>query len=120
MKPKFLYIILPILSIWLIVGCTNKETLEKTVNPEQYTKVKQVAWAFVEENEWTTTTKGDWQSATVKKVIATNNYHLLDKTDEGKEALSITFEDRDNVLISTPSILVDPVTNTVIGFMPGE
>ncbi|MCH7323325.1 hypothetical protein LZ480_15725 [Solibacillus sp. MA9] len=113
MKPKFLYFILPILSIWLIVGCTNKEAIEKTDNPEQYTQIKQVPWAFVEENEWTNTTKGDWQSATVKNVIATNNYHLFDKTDEGNEALSVTFEDKDGVLISAPSILVDPVMQPV-------
>ena len=56
----------------------------------------------------------------MKKMIANNSYELLDKTYEGKEILIVSFEDKENVVVGTPLILIDPNLNEVIGYMPGE
>lgn len=56
----------------------------------------------------------------MKKTNADNSYEFLDKTYDGKEVLMVSFEDKDNVVLGTPLILVDPITNEVIGYMPSE
>ena len=83
--------------------------------------IKTVAWEFIEEKGWDTNAKGNWQGAKVTETIADNSYELLDSNYEGREVLYLfTFEDKENVLIGTPLILVDPTTKKVIGYMPGE
>lgn len=56
--------------------------------------------------------KGDWQNA--KKVVVDNSYELLAGTYEDKEVLIVSFEDKVNVVIGTPLILVDPNTKESI------
>lgn len=118
MKLKFLYLTLAVFSIWIIIGCSNKQDIENTNDTDNYGDVRAIAWEFVNEKGWNDRAKEDWQSAKVKKTIADNSYELLDKTYDGKEVLTVSFEDKDNVVIGTPSILVDLNTNEVIGYMP--
>ncbi|MFS0688809.1 hypothetical protein AB1K89_06165 [Sporosarcina sp. 179-K 8C2 HS] len=54
------------------------------------------------------------------ETIADDKYVLLDENYDGKEVLVVSFEDIDNVVTGTPSIIVDPNTNEVIGYMPSE
>ncbi|WP_177184523.1 hypothetical protein [Psychrobacillus sp. OK032] len=56
----------------------------------------------------------------MKEERADNSYDLLDKTYDGKELLTVSFEDKDSVVIGTPLILVDPDSNEVIGYMLSE
>lgn len=44
----------------------------------------------------------------------------MDKTYEGREVLLVTFEDKENVVVGTPLILLDSETNHVVGYMLGE
>ena len=82
--------------------------------------IKTVAWGFIEEKGWDTNANVNWQGAKVTETIADNSYELLDSNYEGREVLSVSFEDKENVVIGTPLILVDPTTKKVIGYMPGE
>ena len=120
MKLKLLYIALTVFFMLLLVGCSNNKDAGNATDKDEYGKVREVAWRFVEEKGWSTTAKEGWQSAEVNKTIADNSYELLDKTYEGKEVLSVSFEDQENVVVGPPLILVDPDTNEVIGYMPGE
>ncbi|MEK3953340.1 hypothetical protein [Psychrobacillus sp. FSL K6-1464] len=120
MKLNFLYLTLAVFSIWVIIGCSNKQVIENTNDTDNYGDVRAVAWEFINEKGWYDRAKEDWQSAKVKKTNADNSYEFLDKTYDGKEVLMVSFEDKDNVVFGTPLILVDPITNEVIGYMPSE
>lgn len=85
-----------------------------------YSKIKEIAWSFLEENGWSNSAKKEWKSGTVTKVIVNKDYKLLDKNYKGKEVFSVSFKDKKNSVTSTPIILVDADTNKVIGYMPGE
>ena len=104
----------------LLVGCSNNQDAGNATNKDEYGKVREVAWKFVEAKGWTDTSKEDWQSAEVNKAIADNSYELLDKAYEGREILTVSFEDKVNVVVGTPLIRVDSETNEVIGYMAGE
>jgi hypothetical protein len=104
----------------MIVGCSIKQDRGNSNVIDNYEKIREVAWEFIEEKGWDDRAIEDWKSAEVKKTIADNSYELLDKTYEGKEVLRVSFEDKENVVVGPPLILVDPNTNEVIGFMPGE
>ncbi len=117
MKLKSLY--LAITAFWL-VGCSNYQEVGNITDTDSYDKVREVAWEFIEEKGWNDTAKEGWKSARVKRIIADNSYELLDKTYERKEVLSVSFEDKENVVVGTPLILVDPILNEVIGYMAGE
>jgi hypothetical protein len=45
----------------------------------------------------------------VKKTIVDNGYELLDDNYEGKEVLSVSFEDKENSVVGTPLILTAPI-----------
>ncbi|NYF26133.1 hypothetical protein [Sporosarcina sp. JAI121] len=120
MKLKFLYLAITAFLIMLVVGCSTNQHVGDLANTDSYEKVGKIAWEFIAEKGWNDTAKDGWQSAIVKKEIADNRYELLDKTYEGKEILSVSFEDKENVLVGTPIILVDPGTNEVVGYMAGE
>ena len=120
MKMKFLNLAITAFLILLVVGCSNNQDVGNITDTDSYEKVREVAWEFIAEKGWNDTAKDGWQSAKVKKEIADNRYELLDKTYEGKEILSVSFEDKENVVVGTPIILVDPDTNEVIGYMAGE
>jgi hypothetical protein len=120
MKLKFLYLAITGFLILLLVGCSNNQDVGNITNTDSYEKVREVAWEFIEVKGWNDTAKEDWKSAKVKKIIADNSYELSDKTYEGKEILSVLFEDKENVVAGTPVILVDPDLNKVIGYIAGE
>ncbi|MFD1738694.1 hypothetical protein ACFSCX_19425 [Bacillus salitolerans] len=85
-----------------------------------YLNIRETAWNFLKEKGWSDSAKGEWKSATVTKIIVSEEYELLDKSYDGKEVFSVQFEDKENVVASTPIILVDSDTNKVIGYIPGE
>lgn len=117
---KMVYFALKLFTIFWAIGCSNIQDDMKTTDTDNYNHIREVAWEFIREKGWDDTAREDWQSAVVKQTIADNSYELLDPTFVGKEALSVSFKDRGKVVIGTPSILVDPATNEVIGYMPGE
>ena len=120
MKMKFIYFAFAVLSIILIMGCSNKQVIENTNDMNNYEDVKAIAWEFLKEKGWKDQAKDDLQSAKVKEVIVDNKYILLDKAYDGKEVLSVAFEDVDNAVTGTPLILVDSNTNKVIAYLPTE
>ncbi|MBO0587163.1 hypothetical protein [Sporosarcina sp. E16_8] len=120
MKLKFLFLTITALLTLLIVGCSNNQDVGNITDSDRYENVRKIAWEFIEEKGWNDTAKEEWESGEVKKVIADNSYELLDKTYEGKEILIVSFEDKENSVVGTPLILVDPDINEVIGYMAGE
>ena len=120
MKMKLLYLAITAFLILLVVGCSNNQDVGNITDTDSYENVRKIAWEFIEEKGWNDAAKEGWQSAKVKKMIADNSYELLDKTYEGKEVLIVSFEDKENVVVGTPLILVDPDLNVVIGYMAGE
>ncbi|ARF17896.1 hypothetical protein [Sporosarcina ureae] len=120
MKLKFMYFALALFSIMLIMGCSNKSVIENSNDTDSYEDAKAAAWGFLKEEGWQDQAKDDFQNAKVKEVIINNKYVLLDKAYDGKEVLSVSFEDVDNAVTGTTLILVDPNTNKVIGYMPTE
>lgn len=101
--------------IW-ITGCNE---VEKSTDEESYDDVRKVAWDYLNEQGWNKSA-GDWRSAVVLKTVVNDDFELIDKSYLGKEAFSVSFTDKDQVVVGTPTILVDPTTNKVIGHMPGE
>lgn len=120
MKLKLLYLALPIFLILLLFGCSYKQNGGNITETDSYEKAKEVAWEFIEEKGWDDTVKEGWESVKVKKVIADNSYESLDQTFEGKNILAVSFEDKENVVVNTPLILVDPDFNEVIGYTAGN
>ncbi len=120
MRKVVLYLVITVFSTLLLVGCSENQNAESQSEADGYNVVREVAWNFIKEKGWNDTAKDNWQSAEVKKVVVDNNYELLDKTYDGKEVLSVSFEDKDNSVVGTPLILIEPDTNKVIGYMPSE
>lgn len=113
-KSKWLFLL--IILVW-VTGCNE---VEKSTGIEQsYDDVKKVAWNYLNDQGWSENAK-DSNSAVVKKVVVDDNYELIDSRFEGTEVWSVSFVDKDNVVVGTPTILVDTKTNKVIGYMPGE
>ena len=102
--------------IW-VTGCNEVE--RDTGNEQSYDDVRKIAWDYLNEQGWNENTK-DWQSAVVTKTVVNDDFELIDTNFEGTEAWSVSFVDKDNVVVGTPIILVDPKSNKVIGYMPGE
>ncbi|WP_391119182.1 hypothetical protein [Psychrobacillus sp. L3] len=117
MKLKILYLAITMLSLLLIVGCSNDNSSDKTLDNESYESVREVVWDFIVEQGWSHNySKENWRNATVKKEVADDSYKTLDATYYGKEILIVTLEDA----VAAPLIFVDPKNNEVIGYIPGE
>lgn len=104
----------------LLLESNTFQTITNDSDKYSYEEIKAVAWEFIKEKGWIATVKEDWQDAEVKETIADNSYELLDNNYEGKKVLSVSFEDKENVVMGTPIILVDPTIKKVIGYMSGE
>ncbi|HWL23772.1 MAG TPA: hypothetical protein VNR38_08485 [Ureibacillus sp.] len=106
----------------ILASCSNtpepNAKVEKT--DDEYGEIRAVAWDYLQHNDWHLWAKKDWENAIVEKIIADHRYELLDPTIEGKEVLRVSFEDRDVVIVGTPTILIDPQTKEVVGYMLGE
>ena len=72
-----------------------------------YLNIREIAWNFLKEQGWNESAEEEWKSATVTKIIVNGDYELLDKSYDGKEVLSVSFKDKENVVEGTPIILVD-------------
>lgn len=112
MKSKFLYVAITAFLLLLLAGCSNNQDVGIITDTDSYEKVREVTWEFIEE-------KG-WNGTEVKKKIADNSYEFLDKTYGGKEVLTVSFEEKENVVIGTSLLLVYPNLNEVIGYIAGE
>ncbi|MFL0366183.1 DUF3221 domain-containing protein [Pseudobacillus sp. 179-B 2D1 NHS] len=115
MKTKILVIVLCIPLIFL-VACSTDSQISNDVNAttkESNDYAREIAWDFIKEMAWDDLAKEEWQSAKVTKMIADDDHQFLGKSYkdnyEGKEVLLVSFE-------GTPSILIDPNTNKVIGY----
>lgn len=105
----------------LIVGCSNNQNLKSTGEIEDnYSNVREIAWNFLKEKGWHDKAEEDWEAAAVSKATVDENYELFDERYRDKEVLSVSFEDKENVVVGTPLILVDADINEVIGYMPME
>ncbi len=78
------------------------------------------AWAYVIENGWEETASKDWENAKVEKRVVNDDYVLTDKSFLNKEVLVVIFQEAEKVVSGAPTILVDPKTSRVIGYLPTE
>ncbi|MFC6037954.1 hypothetical protein ACFPYN_00675 [Paenisporosarcina macmurdoensis] len=106
--------------IFLIVGCSATEVAVNDSSEDSYELVKEAAWEFVEVKGWNQSAKGNWRDAKVEIIITDQRYELLNTQYEGKEVASVSFQDKDNVVVGTPLILVDLESHEVVGYMPSE
>ncbi|MEO4052625.1 hypothetical protein [Solibacillus sp. CAU 1738] len=106
----------------IICACSNSvnENVDIQHDTDSFNEVKEVAWKFINDQGWIDSAKGNWQEAEVSRVIVNNQYKLLDDSYKGKEALSVSFENKKNVVVGTPVILIDMNAKKVIGYMLGE
>jgi hypothetical protein len=106
----------------MIAGCSNSnaQDVAKPSNEDGYELIRKAAWEFIQEKEWSESAKGNWQNAKVELIIADDKYEMLTTQYEGKEVAAVSFQDKENVVIGTPLILVDLDTNEVVGYMPSE
>lgn len=117
---KMLFLSISISLIFLIAGCSSTEDAVTDSSEDNYELVKEAAWEFVEEKGWSQSAKGNWRDAKVEIIITDQSYELLDTQYEGKEVASVSFQDKDNVVVGTPLILVDLDSHEVVGYMPSE
>ena len=120
MRRVALYLVITVFSALLLVGCSENQNEENQVGTDGYNEVRETAWNFIKEKGWNNNASGNWQSAEVIKVVVDNKFELLDKNYLGKGVLSVTFEDKENIVVATPIILIEPDTNKVIGYMRSE
>lgn len=109
-----------VLFIFFIVGCSSKQEVGTTNGTDSYENIREIAWNFLVEKDWTERAIEDWKTAEVEKIIARSNYALLDENYDGKDVLAVSFEDKGKFVVGPPVILVDPDTNEVIGYIPAE
>lgn len=108
-------------SLLLIIGCSNGKESKNNGQTNAYDKVREIAWEYMKDNDWDDKASGNWQSAKVTEYIVDKGYeHLLVNSYEGKEVLKISFEDKENLVVGTPAILIDPKTDKVIGYIPAD
>jgi len=117
-----LNLLLTLISICMVAGCSNSnaQNVAKPSSEDGYELVREAAWDFIQDNGWSDPVKGNWQSAKVELLIADEHYEMLDTQYEGKEVAAVSFQDKENVVIGTPLILVALDTNEVVGYMPSE
>ena len=94
-----------------VIGCGN----------DGYQEVREAARSFLIEKGWYKDVKEEsWQNAEVSEVTVSNSYHLLEEGYEGEEVLSVSFEGEEGLVVGVPVVILDPDTNEVVGYMPGE
>lgn len=120
MRKVVLFLVMIVFSALLLVGCSENQNAENQRETDGYNEVRETAWNFVKEKGWNNNATGNWQSAEVIKVVVDNKFDLLDKNYEGMEVLSVSFADKENIVVATPIILIEPNTNKVIGYMLSE
>ncbi|GAE35973.1 hypothetical protein [Halalkalibacter akibai] len=120
MRKLVSFLVIAVLFAFLLVGCSDNQNIDNQSKNYSSNNAKKAAWNFIIDQGWDDTAKGNWRDATLLKVIVDDNYKLLDKTYKGKETLSVSFEDKENVVVGTPLILIDTKTNKVIGYRPSE
>ncbi len=111
---RIVYLSLALFTIFLVAGCSNNQDKVNVINKDSYDDARESAWNFVKEKGWDDTAKENWQHSKIKKTIAADDDHKFlgkayKENYEGKEVLFVSFE-------GTPSILIDPNTNKVIGY----
>lgn len=120
MKLKLLLLSISICLIFLITGCSTTEHAVNESSEDSYELVRKAAWEFVQEKGWSEPAKGNWQNAKVEIIIADQSYELFDVDYKGKEVGSVSFQNKENIVVGTPLILVDLDSHEVVGYMPSE
>lgn len=103
----------------LTMGCGNSESSESSSQIDS-DEVVQNAYDFVKEKGWDNTIVGEMENAKVEESRADLKAEYIDSSYEGQEVLLVTFEDDPNSTTGTPTILVNPETSKVIGYIPSE
>lgn len=104
----------------MIAGCSSTEDAVNDSSEDSHELEKKAAWEFVQDQGWSQSAKGNWQNAKVEIIITDQSYELFDTQYEGEEVASVSFQDKDNVVVGTPLILVDLESHEVVGYMPSE
>ncbi|MBM6619569.1 hypothetical protein [Bacillus suaedaesalsae] len=94
----------------VLVSCSNNDS---------YDLARERAWNYLVDQNWEESAIGE-KKADVTKTFVNENYELLDESFRGEEVIQVTFQDQENSLTGTPTIIVDPATNAVLGYMPTE
>ncbi|PKR76833.1 hypothetical protein CEY16_13545 [Halalkalibacillus sediminis] len=120
MKGKFARLVILAFVLIQFVGCSDRLDSQLENRSDKYNDVRNIAWEFVKENGWNEQAKGDWKDAKVIKIVADDQYELLDDSYEGEEVLSVISEEDGNYVTGTPTILIDSTKNEVIGYIATE
>lgn len=105
-------VLLPAL-ILSITGCGTSQ--------EGYQEARKAAWDFLVEKEWDEGIKeNSWQSAEVSEITIDYSHHLINESYLEEQAFSVSFAGEENLVTGPPVVLVDPDTNKVVAYMPGE
>ena len=120
MVRNLIQVSLILMIMFFTVGCGASEEIHLGAK-EEHLVAKEAAWNFLVEKEWDEGVKeGSWQDAEVNEVTVDDDYSLLDESYEEKEVLSVSFENKENLAVGVPVILVSVETNEAVGYMPGE
>ncbi|MDC3418392.1 hypothetical protein [Aquibacillus salsiterrae] len=95
----------------IIVKREHDGEYDKFIEKGYYKDIREIAWNFLVDKGWSDSASEEWESATVTKITVNEAYHLLDNSYEGEEVFSVSFADRENVVTTTPIILVDAYRN---------
>ncbi|SOC38609.1 hypothetical protein [Ureibacillus acetophenoni] len=112
-----LFLLLVVATLSILTGCSMNENIE---TEDSFDEIRKIAWDFVKEQGWGTTSDGEWQSAEVQEIIMKDHFEILDLSYNGRTVLKVTFIDRADALVSTPVILIAPDTGQVVGYLLGE
>lgn len=102
--------------LFLTTGCINSESSSQI----DYDEAIQSAYDFVKEKDWDNAIVGEMENATVEESKAEITAEYTDSSYEDQEVLLVTFEDDPNSTTGTPTILVNPKTLKVVGYILSE
>lgn len=111
--PRTFYIVRPKASIDIVF------VQNRSISLYEFLEEKQAAWAFLQKQGWAPRADGDWRHA-VAYETANNQAANWIIPMEGKKLVAVSFLNKGNTSISVPEIFVDPQTNKVAGYIPGE
>ncbi|MDX5324543.1 MAG: hypothetical protein LPJ96_13095 [Exiguobacterium sp.] len=107
------------IAVLLLVGCDEEQRVVNGNEPAD-DKAIAVAWAYVTARNWEEPAINAGGSAEVQRVTVDHGYELLDDTYFGSEVLAVSFASEPDSVVGVPTILVEPESDTVVGYMPGE
>lgn len=104
------------ISMIVLFGCS-----ESLNSSGEYLEIKKNAWDYLVENDWESSASKKLEEAIVEEVILKEREaNLLNDSFIGKEILKVTFQEKENQVLSPPQILINPENNKVIGYISSE